>query len=83
MLDIIKHRLHVCLAAGCGHPHHSNFISTFCHREQKGWNTKASLLMDGGNENPDINLRKEIFWPDNIVEVMSYTSVNETNYVPG
>ena len=39
--------------------------------------------MDGGNENPDINLRKEIFWPDNIVEVMSYTSVNETNYGPG
>ena len=39
--------------------------------------------MDGGNENPDINLRKEIFWPDNIVEVMSDTSVNETNTGPG
>ena len=29
-------------------------------REQKGWNTKESLLMDGGNENAEINLRKEI-----------------------
>ena len=24
--------------------------------------------MDGGNENPEINLKKVIFWPDNIVD---------------
>ena len=24
--------------------------------------------MDGGNENPDINLKKVFFWPDNILE---------------
>jgi len=36
-------------------------------REHKGWDTKNSLLMDGGNSNPEINLKKVIFWPHNIV----------------
>ena len=29
---------------------------------------RGSLLLDGGNENPDINLKKVIFWPHNIVD---------------
>jgi len=36
-------------------------------REKRGWAAKRSLLMDGGNENSAINLRKVIFWPDNIL----------------
>ena len=30
---------------------------------------KESLLLDGGNEEPSINLKKVMFWPDNIVEL--------------
>ena len=30
---------------------------------------KESLLLDGGNEDPSINLKKVMFWPDNIVEL--------------
>ena len=29
----------------------------------------GSLLMDGDNENPEINLKKVMFWPDNIVQL--------------
>ena len=29
---------------------------------ETGWDVKNSLLMDGGNENKDINLNKVIFW---------------------
>ena len=47
-------------------------------REQKGWNTKESLLMDGGNENAEINLRKEIFWPDNIISLFKKYKVKKT-----
>ena len=43
------------------------FILIF--REKKSWNVKKSLLLDGGNENKDINLVQEIFWPDNIVSL--------------
>ena len=28
-----------------------------------------SLLLDGGNEDPSINLKKVMFWPDNIVQL--------------
>ena len=31
--------------------------NVFC-REKRGWSAKRSLLMDGGNENSAINLRK-------------------------
>ena len=47
-----------------------HYIINFCHRDHKGWNTTESLLMDGGYKNPRMNLRKEIFWPDNIVKVI-------------
>ena len=30
---------------------------------------RDSLLLDGGNEDPDINLKKVMFWPDNIIEL--------------
>ena len=43
------------------------FILIF--REKKSWNVKKSLLLDGGNENKEINLVREIFWPDNIVSL--------------
>jgi len=36
-------------------------------REKLGWDVKNSLLMDGGHEKDEINLKKVIFWPDNIV----------------
>ena len=40
-------------------------------REEKGWNVKESLLMDGSHEDPDINLRRVVFWPDNILELFT------------
>lgn len=40
--------------------------------EQKGW---SGLRMDGGNENPSINLHKEMILPSNIVEVFGKYSV--------
>lgn len=40
-------------------------------RENLGWDVKKSLLLDGGNDNPDINLKKVIFWPDNILELFT------------
>ena len=45
---------------------------------EKGWNTKDSLLMDGGNENLEINLRKVIFWPENIISLFQRFSVKKT-----
>ena len=30
---------------------------------------KDSLLLDGDNEDPSINLKKVMFWPDNIIEL--------------
>lgn len=38
-------------------------------REKKGWNVKESLLLDGSYEEPGINLKKVMFWPDNIIEL--------------
>lgn len=38
-------------------------------RDRLGWDVKNSLLMDGGFERPEINLKKVIFWPDNIVSL--------------
>ena len=38
---------------------------------EKGWNIKESLLMDGGHENLEINLRKVMFWPDNILDLFA------------
>ena len=32
---------------------------------------KESLLLDGSYEDPDINLRRAIFWPDNILELLA------------
>ena len=46
-------------------------------REQKNWNVKKSLLLDGGNENKEINLFKEIFWPDNIVKLFKKYKVKK------
>lgn len=40
-------------------------------REEKGWDVSGSLLMDGSNENPKINLKKVMFWPDNILELFT------------
>ena len=37
----------------------------------------GSLLMDGGNENPDINLKKVFFWPDNILELFKKFGVKK------
>ena len=37
----------------------------------------GSLLMDGGNENPDINLKKIIFWPDNIITLFEKFGVKK------
>ena len=47
----------------------------YIFREVQGWNTQGSLLLDGGNENPEINLQKVIFWPDNIVQHFKNFSV--------
>jgi len=46
-------------------------------REKHGWDAKASLLMDGGNENSAINLRKVIFWPDNILDLFKKFNVKK------
>ena len=34
---------------------------------QKGWDVNNSLLMDGGHSKPEINLKKVVFFPHNIV----------------
>ena len=46
----------------------------FIFRE-KGWNIKESLLMDGGHENLEINLRKVMFWPDNILDLFARSAL--------
>jgi hypothetical protein len=46
-------------------------------REKLGWDTKHSLLMDGGNEIPEINLKKVIFWPDNIIKLFEQFEVEK------
>jgi len=46
-------------------------------REKKGWDVKKSLLLDGGNENKEINLFKEIFWPDNIISLFKKYKVKK------
>ena len=33
--------------------------------------------MDGWNENPEINLKKVIFWPDNIINLFEKYGVNQ------
>ena len=38
---------------------------------------EKSLLLDGGHENSEINLFKEIFWPDNIVSLFEKYKVKE------
>ena len=38
---------------------------------------KDSLLLDGGNEDPSINLKKVMFWPDNIIELFRRFEVRE------
>jgi len=38
-------------------------------RENKNWNIEDSLLLDGGHEDPSINLKKVMFWPSNIVQL--------------
>ena len=51
-------------------------VKLFFFREEKGWNVKESLLMDGSHEDPDINLRRVVFWPDNILELFTRFSVS-------
>jgi len=46
-------------------------------RESLGWDVKNSLLMDGGHERPEINLKKVIFWPDNIVDLFERFGVKK------
>ena len=46
-------------------------------REKKGWNVKDSLMMDGGYENLEINLRKVMFWPDNILQLFQRFGVKK------
>ena len=43
----------------------------------KGWNVSSSLLLDGGHEDPSINLKKVMFWPDNIVELFQRFEVKD------
>ena len=40
----------------------------YIFRADRGWNTQGFLLLDGGIENPEINMQNVIFWPDNIVQ---------------
>jgi len=47
-------------------------------REVKGWDTQGSLLLDGGYEDKSINLKKVIFWPDNILEHFNNFGVKKT-----
>lgn len=47
------------------------FIESVVFREEKGWNVKESLLLDGSYEDPEINLRRVMFWPDNILELLT------------
>ena len=44
----------------------------------KGWDIKESLLLDGGYEDKSINLKKVIFWPDNILEHFNNFGVKKT-----
>ena len=37
----------------------------------------SSLLLDGGHEDPSINLKKVMFWPDNIVELFERFEVSD------
>lgn len=53
------------------------FDNLFFFREKKNWNVKKSLLLDGGNENANIRLFKEIFWPDNIVKLFKKYKVKK------
>jgi len=46
-------------------------------RESLGWDVKNSLLMDGGHERGEINLKKVIFWPDNIVNLFERFGVKK------
>ena len=34
-------------------------------------------MLDGGNEDPSINLKKVMFWPDNIIELFRRFEVRE------
>ena len=53
------------------------FIAKELSREEKGWNVKESLLMDGSYEDPKINLRRAMFWPDNILELFTRFGVRK------
>ena len=46
-------------------------IESDVFREEKDWNVKESLLLDGSYEDPEINLRRVMFWPDNILELLT------------
>ena len=48
----------------------------YAFREEKGWNVAESLLMDGSHEDPEINLRRVMFWPDNILELFTRFKVS-------
>jgi len=46
-------------------------------RETKNWNVEESLLMDGRFEDSEINLKKEFFFPDNIVQLFEKYKVKK------
>ena len=46
-------------------------------RETKNWNVEESLLMDGRFEDSEINLKKEVFFPDNIVQLFEKYKVKK------
>ena len=48
-----------------------------CFIRENGWNVAESLLLDGGNEDPSINLKKVMFWPYNIVELFQTFEVKK------
>ena len=46
-------------------------------RENKNWNVKESLMMDGGFDIPAINLKKVFFYPDNIISLFERFNVKK------
>ena len=46
-------------------------------RETKNWNVEESLPMDGRFEDSEINLKKEVFFPDNIVQLFEKYKVRK------
>ena len=58
-------------------PFSRKYFSILYPRDKKGWNVRESLMMDGGFENPAINLKKVIFWPDTIISLFQRFNVKK------